>query len=295
MCNRSKRQPPYIGFYSLQAGADVVGSYSFNVGGIRLLTEADYRRISCNLAALKFEWSGLRFAHYARKYDSNQPRVPAGSPDGGRWTSGGASDQSDDIRDLIEPIFAPAVVPPAVIAIESALSLFAALLALNSANNRAIFEFNARGFDRDESGAADIANAQLLNREEVNAACPRLNEVQLRTDFAAASVRREDYDRPSEYGTAVHTNLKRQIAALDDPNFRGEVSVLKTIEASYGERDSIRIDVFERLGNGTVCVYDIKTGKEGLSPARFAEITRRVFKVFPDTTRIIISEIRPTR
>lgn len=273
----------------------MVGSYSFNVGGIRLLTEADYRRISCNLAALKFEWSGLRFAHYARKYDSNQPRVPAGSPDGGRWTSGGAAEGADDLRDLIEPIFAPAVVPPAVIAIESALTLFAALLALNSANERPIFEFNARGFERDENGNADIANARLLNREEVDAACPRLNEVQERTDFAASSVHRPDYPRPADYGTAVHHNLKQQIVSLNDPNFRAEVSLLKTEQADYGVKDTIRIDVFERLGNGTVCVYDIKTGKEGLSPARFAEITRRVFKVFPDTTRIIISEIRPTR
>jgi len=28
----------------------------------------------------------------ARKYDPNQPRVPAGNPDGGQWTSGNESD-----------------------------------------------------------------------------------------------------------------------------------------------------------------------------------------------------------
>lgn len=39
-----------------------------------------------------YHWA-LRYgpAGYARKYDPNQPRVPAGSADGGQWTSGGPS------------------------------------------------------------------------------------------------------------------------------------------------------------------------------------------------------------
>jgi hypothetical protein len=40
--------------------------------------------------------SGLRYgpAGYARKYDPNQPRVPAGNPDGGQWTSGGSGENA---------------------------------------------------------------------------------------------------------------------------------------------------------------------------------------------------------
>ena len=245
-----------------------------------------------NFAALKMKWSGIKFATLARKYDPNQPRVPAGNPDGGQWTSGGGENgSSESYEDLVQPVFAPAI-PPAIAAIEAALALFAGLSALNSKNSRAIFEFNARGYDRDDD-LSDFASSKLLSRDQVDNECPRLNEVQQRTDFAAASINRADYLRASEYGTAVHKNLADQIRALKDPNLIAEISLLKQTEVRYGTKDSIRIDVFERVGNGTVCVYDIKTGNEGMTLARFHEIAVRVLAVYKDTTRIVISEVRP--
>jgi len=248
-----------------------------------------------DFAALKMKWSGMKFAALIRKYDPNQPRVPAGNPDGGQWTSiGGEDSDSESFEDLVQPVFAPAV-PPVIAAVEAALALFAGLSALNNRDSRAIFEFNARGYDRD-GDPSDFVNSRVLTRDQVDSECPRLNEVQQRTDFAAASVNRGDYARASEYGTAVHKNLADQIKALNDPNFRAEISMLKTEGAArYGQAGSIRVDVFERVGNGTVCVYDIKTGTEGLSLARFHEIASRVLKSFPETTRIVISEIRPSR
>lgn len=257
--------------------------------------ETSYRKARTDLAALRLQCAGKHFVNLALKYDPNQPRVPAGNPDGGQWTSEGGATSGEDLSDLpdgAKPVFAPAVIPPLVIGLESALAVFAGLLALNTGGRRPVFEFNAREFDGSE-GEPGFAASRLLTREEVNDYCPRLNEVQARTDFAASILRREDFARPSEYGTAVHTNLKHQIDQLSDPNFRAEISLLKEQPATYGRPGSIRIDVFENVGNGTVCVYDIKTGKEGLSPARFAEIAARVFKIFPGTVRIIVSEIRP--
>jgi hypothetical protein len=98
-------------------------------------------------------------------------------------------------------------------------------------------------------------------------------------------------------GTAIHTHLRHQIQNLRNPNFRTEVSLLKGLEddARYGAKGSIRIDVLENVGNGTVCVYDIKTGRSGLSPARMAEIAGTVLTAYPRTQRIIVSEIRPLR
>lgn len=236
----------------------------------------------------------MKFAALARKYDPDQPRVPAGNPDGGQWTSGGEGDNSESFENLVQPVFAPAVAP-AIAAVQAALALFAALSALNSRNSRAIFEFNARGYNRDDD-LTDFATSRLLSRDQVDNECPRLNEVQQRTDFAAASVNRADYARASEYGTAIHKNLAIQVRALNDPNFRAEVSVLKTeLATRYGQAGSIRVDILERVGNGTVCIYDIKTGNERLTLSRFREIAVRVLKSFPETTRIVISEIRPGR
>jgi hypothetical protein len=42
-------------------------------------------------------------------------------------------------------------------------------------------------------------------------------------------------------------------------------------------------------------VYDIKTGRSGLSPKRMAEIAENAFKHFPGTQRIIVTEIRSSR
>ncbi len=93
----------------------------------------------------------------------------------------------------------------------------------------------------------------------------------------------------------MHTNLKSQINNLRNPIFRAEVSYVKAREEDYGTKDSIRIDVLENVGDGTVCVYDIKTGQRGLSLPRTVEIAKNVFGAYPRTQRIIVSEIKPKR
>lgn len=120
--------------------------------------------------------------------------------------------------------------------------------------------------------------------------------MQSRTDDAAGAVRREgNYWTAAEYGTKVHKNLEEQIDRLADPNLRAELSISTTREETYGTRGSIRIDVFERVGNGTVCVYDIKTGRRGLSAARSSELVGTVFALYKDTRRIVLIETRPRR
>jgi hypothetical protein len=63
----------------------------------------------------------------------------------------------------------------------------------------------------------------------------------------------------------------------------------------YGTLGSIRIDVHERAANNTACVYDIKTGKSGLSGSRFAEIARTVLLNQPSAQRVIVIDERPTK
>ncbi|GAC1333130.1 MAG: hypothetical protein NVSMB26_13800 [Beijerinckiaceae bacterium] len=47
------------------------------------------------LASLNVELKLCRIGHLLRKYSPDRPRVPAGYPDGGQWTSGGASGATD--------------------------------------------------------------------------------------------------------------------------------------------------------------------------------------------------------
>ncbi|MGC2778514.1 MAG: hypothetical protein WA418_23070, partial [Bradyrhizobium sp.] len=51
------------------------------------LTEADILFFRSNLAALRFKLALLKWRIKAG-FNSNQPRVPAGNPDGGKWTDG---------------------------------------------------------------------------------------------------------------------------------------------------------------------------------------------------------------
>ena len=141
-----------------------------------------------------------------------------------------------------------------------------------------MFSFNAREYQPGETPNNAAIWVGQLTKNETDAACPRHAEVQERTDYAADVTTREGntWWSATLYGTAVHENLKAQIKALDDPNLLAETSYIKSRDAGYGERGSVRIDVLENVGNGTVCVYDIKTGKSGLTTARTAEIANEV-------------------
>jgi hypothetical protein len=153
--------------------------------------------------------------------------------------------------------------------------------------------------------SADAVNLSFvgqLREDEVDRACPRFPEVRARTDVVVdAAGPRSKYRSPAEFGTAVHTNLKWQVENLGDPNFRAERSFLKSQyegepdQIAYGSPNSLRIDVYEKRHNGIVCVYDIKTGRTGLSAERAAEIARTVYKRFSGVRRIIVTEVRPKR
>lgn len=189
----------------------------------------------------------------------------------GAWTGGGV---------LAEPSVKPAFAGPALLekTVELGLTLYTWLSTRNSRDEKAVIAFSAREYVAGEAPQLALDYVGTLPRDGVEEACPRLGEVQWRTDEAVDTVRRRGAIdlSPTQFGTAVHLSLKRQIDALVDPSFRAEVSVLKTIDEAYGAKDSIRVDVLEDTGDGTVCVYDIKTGKRGLGFARTAEIARMV-------------------
>lgn len=59
--------------------------------------ERELRRVGPEILGLRVEISLRRFVLLARRYAPSQPRVPAGNPDGGRWTDG--TGRGDDGRD----------------------------------------------------------------------------------------------------------------------------------------------------------------------------------------------------
>ena len=71
-----------------------------------------------------------------------------------------------------------------------------------------------------------------------------------------------------------------------------ELALWKGLEESPIALGSIRIDVVEDHGTGPVCLYDIKTGKRGLSLRRAADFVRRLSLLLKGRT-MIVTEIRP--
>ena len=267
-----------------------------------------------------------------RKYNPDQPRVPAGNSNGGQWTSGGASSPlqspvgipmdvfgfegaDSGLEGLTQLAFLGPLVQGAAqagravaLGIEAALSTFTALSASNGADGTAVAIFRSAEFQPGTDPRAAIGWAAWLSPEELERACPAQGLVQSMTDVAAESVNRADYTSQA-YGTAVHLRLSDDVDYLANPNLLAEISYLKTLQetgvppvkglnrqdAHYGQKGSVRIDVLEQTGNGTVCVYDIKTGKSTLRVARMREIAQAVNFRFPGTSRIVVTETRPRR
>lgn len=236
--------------------------------------------------ALRLQWAQVAHDFYRRKYDPAQPRIPAGSTGAGRWAR----------------LFGSVGGSPAIVALKLGLSLALAIrdaynvaTALNDENNRAAALFRSKEYPLGD-GVLNRAEVRNLDKDEAQSFCPRLAEVQSRTDSAAEAVRRDRGPlSPAQYGTAVHLDLKQQIDDLNNPDFRAELSYLKGEPAKYGVRGTIRIDVLERVDAATVCVYDIKTGASGLTGARMDEIAVNVAKNFGPIQRIVITEVRPAQ
>jgi hypothetical protein len=152
----------------------------------------------------------------------------------------------------------------------------------------------APGTERTRGFIARVTGVFDLSERETRQACPRLVEAQAYTDTAAHSIRRGDYKNAANYGTAVHTLVKRQVDTLEDDSFRAEVSFIKSRNADvkYGTKSSIRIDILEKTSNNTVCFYDIKTGKAGLTKKRILEIHNTVKLAFNSISRIVYIELR---
>jgi hypothetical protein len=191
--------------------------------------------------------------------------------------------------------------PPERTLLDAALAYFTWLSRDNSVKRQAIISFRAREyrFGKGEANEFRLEGVTVLDRTEVNDICKKLETVQKETDDASEFVRTKNQDlAPSVHGTKVHKTLADAINRLGKANFRAEVSIEKgkKADATYGTKGSIRVDVLENRGNGTVCVYDIKTGREGLPPRRMHQIAATIaetFKIVP--SRIIVTQVRPMK
>lgn len=105
------------------------------------------------------------------------------------------------------------------------------------------------------------------------------------------------------YGTNVHVRFKNFVEDLHNLNFRAERSFLKEAadptsedELAAGYPRSVRVDGYEyRPQDGTLCVYDLKAGRRGLSVRRSDILATAAYLGMRDVRRVIVIEVRPYR
>jgi hypothetical protein len=226
---------------------------------------------------------------------------------------------------------APVVVPLSEAAVQAlnaaAISFFTWLSSRRDPNKTTVFAFNAKKYQKRETEGDEkrqVVFVASLTRDEVGSFCQKLDRVQALTDEAVNTVRtKAEYKGPADFGTKVHVAIKNKILSDPKETLQPEVSVIKStmeaehrlghaarsqpgdlagipgvtpdIEVKYATLGSIRMDAYENIPEkSTVCVYDPKTGRRGLSFPRMNELAaaaHRLFHYKPE--HIIVIEVRP--
>lgn len=188
-----------------------------------------------------------------------------------------------------------------------ALELFKQLSPHSRPDRPVAIEFNirAREYPRDEDGKTelDFKAVRVLRPDEVQKFCPRLWQVQYLTNETVRLLDRvrPDVDRGA-FGSAVHTLLKLRVERENDPDFKAEISYLKTPDmtrpdpfapAGWGEKNTRRLDILENVREQqTVCIYDVKTSGARFTVRDMNEIANTARHYFPDAKSFVLIEVK---
>lgn len=231
------------------------------------LRSGQYRQLEYERALLEAELRLQGEIDLLRKYDPDQPRKPAGTPEGGQWTDGGQTGNGGSIEGSRQnpskptaspwrgavrtvspflrklPEIGPLISliqllddPEFAYPVEEALDQYNSAVANKEKDSIPSITFRARAFEVANSPQRVFASMKELTQDEARRLCPRYMTVQTQTDIAAfAAGPRSAYKSPATYGTAVHTHLDHQIQEMNDPDLRPEKSYMKyREEMPYG-------------------------------------------------------------
>lgn len=195
----------------------------------------------------------------------------------------------------VQPAFLAAV--PATVA--RTLELAAALFTILSARKDGfgtVLGMTVQEYKLSPQGSpATVSWVGQPSLNDFNAACPRNGYVLALTDRVTARVKARGHNVSMQaLGTRIHREIADEVRALHDPNFKAELfisrSVMPNRPASLG---SVRLDLFERVRPGVVCIYDYKVGVAGLDADRARDLALMAKHQFPETQQIMVIQVRP--
>ncbi len=143
-----------------------------------------------------------------------------------------------------------------------------------------------------EAGKKPIIGA--LDIGEVDRACPRFSDVHQIAVEADMRVRAAHPGLSArELGTLIHTDIAKEIRKWPELGVGvwSELGVFHGVDlegAFVLPKGASRIDVLEDAGQGTVCVYDPKTGDNTMSRDQMLRYWQEAFAFRPGTTRVFV-------
>lgn len=188
-------------------------------------------------------------SYYARKYSPNQPRVPAGSREGGQWISGSGVSISVDDGSLPRVRLADAgsVAKPTVMSDATPDPIIPGA------------QYAQTQINIDTSALTGISSIDGTTKRLANTLARVRDGLNYLPDLG-----------PAVYGTQVHTafaaavRLQRLPGVEVEPTFGGPY---------YSAKKSLRPDAILRSDSGDiVAIYDVKTGERGIDPIRAARL-----------------------
>ncbi|MDR6633066.1 hypothetical protein J2X72_001850 [Phyllobacterium sp. 1468] len=277
------------------------------------------------------------------KFDPNQPRVPAGSADGGQWTGASGTGSGNGRAWLAQERrrgSSPAASPAAAAAagtsrstnwlgaakrawevtehelpelgafrrlnpvIGTVTALMSALKApeIEYPLDEAVKQYNAiastddpyvvpllgmraKQFIRDEdrSNTKLWASVREVDKETIKQFCPEYLDVQALADRVAYSMGPvSSYGSPQNYGIQYHLRAADEVENVWRGRLFAELYLMRPMEGMPDEyyaideiperaKDTLGLDVVEPVDADTACIYDFKTGIEGLRTKRIAD------------------------
>jgi len=220
--------------------------------------------LRAQLAGIGVEIAALRVWLLLNKYSPDQPRVPAGQPTGGQWTSGdwgdgvdANADGSGDGGDISSDV------------------AWSGDTAAEGTAATGDGMTPTPWFSSTSDGAGEVRPIPVAKIIEDTS--PKDNPAIVATTRTLTSILSVIADDAgpgfgSTYGTRVHKLFADAVRLNDLPGIGRdgvEQSFIGGDKADYGEEGSIRTDVIVRGAAGEIiAIYDLKTGDAFLSPRR---------------------------
>jgi len=153
-------------------------------------------------------------------------------------------------------------------------------------------------------GSWRLHSIELLDEDEIEAICgedERIKRLQEKLDDTAKNMGFGPGKRVTgPEGTGAHQRMKEELDKIKGggteiliaPDENGKFQV---VDKKNNPKDSARLDLLLLNGKPTVCVEDHKFGEGGLDLRRTNNLVVKAADAFPDATRILIFQGKPTK